>query len=69
MHSIEVPLSLIKGEPVFILNKFGNSGKLRAVYISKPRQVHDSDSHHCNEVSAKGSIRYYPRQWDVSGFS
>lgn len=30
------------------------------------RQVHEKDSHHCNEVSAKSSIRYHPKKWIIN---
>ena len=51
-----------------VLNHFGNASNLRAVHISKPRQVHEKDSHHCNEVTAKSSIRYHPKKWVINWF-
>lgn len=63
---IEIPITYEGDEKWFVLNHFGDSGQLRAVSISKPRQVHEKDSHHCNEVSAKGSIRYHPRKWKIN---
>lgn len=65
IKSVEVPINYEGEEKWFVLNNFGNSGKLRAVYISKPRQVAERDNHHCNEVSAKSSIRYHPKKWII----
>lgn len=64
--TVEVPINYEGNEKWFLLNHFGNSGKLRAVRISKPRQVAERDSHHCNEVSVKSSIRYLPKRWKIN---
>ena len=66
IKKVEVPISYEGNDKWFVLNHFGNSGSLRAVHISKPRQVHEKDSHHCNEVSAKSSIRYHPKKWIIN---
>ena len=58
-----IPVIYHGNEKWLLLNFLSNTGKLRAVSISKPRQVHDPDSHHCNEVSVKSSIRYFPKKW------
>ena len=61
--TFEIPVKIVDGEPWFIFSQGPNGGKLRAVHISKVRHVHDWDSHHCNEVSAKTSIRFSPKNW------
>ena len=66
IKSVEVPISYENGEKWLVLKNFGDTGKLRAVAISKARQVHEGDSHHCNEISAKGSIRYHPKKWKIN---
>ena len=66
INSIPVPIHYEGDDKWLILNNLGDSGKLRAVYISKTRQVADGDGHHCNEVSAKGSIRYHPKKWNIN---
>lgn len=66
VNKIEVPVIYHGEEKWLLLNYFGNAGKLRAVQISKPRQVPDPDSHHCDEVSAKSSIRYHPKRWIIN---
>jgi len=66
IKSIEVPISYEGNNKWFVLNHFGNSGNLRAVHISKPRRVHEKDSHHANEVTAKGSIRYLAKKWKIN---
>ncbi len=60
---VEIPIKDHKEEKWLLLDVLGNSGKLRAAFISKPLQVPDSDSHHCNEVNVKTSIRYHPKKW------
>ena len=65
IKSIAVPINYEGGEKWLVLNHFGNSGKLRAVHISKMRQVTERDSHHINEVSVKSSIRYHPKKWKI----
>ena len=66
IRSIEVPV-IYEGENKWlVLNHLGNAGNLRAVHISKPRQIHEKDSHHCNEVTAKSSIRYHPKRWIIN---
>ena len=62
MKTIEVPIIFHNGKPWLLLDSLDSSGKLRAVYISKPKQVLDFDKHHCNEVRVKKSIRYLPRK-------
>ena len=63
---IDIPVIYHGEDKWLLLNHLGNSGKLRAAFISKPVQVADSDSHHCNEVSAKTSIRYHPKKWVIN---
>ncbi|MFC1648718.1 hypothetical protein ACFL1B_04640 [Nanoarchaeota archaeon] len=58
-----VPVVWKEGKRWLLLNKKSNTGLLRAVKISKPHQVLDWDGHHCNQVSVKGSIRFYPKKW------
>ena len=62
---IEVPVVYHDQEKWLLLNCLGNTGKLRAVSISKSRLVHEADSHQCNEASAKSSIRYHPKRWKI----
>jgi|TARA_Y100000310_G_C20517398_1_gene731890 hypothetical protein len=64
MKSEEIPVIKKEGKNWFLLNFLSTSGTLRAVYISKPKQVLDWDKHHCNELKVKKSIRYYPKMWD-----
>ena len=49
-----------------ILNSLSNKGLLRAVKIDKRKNpVLDWDAHHCDEAAAEGSIRYYPKRWQM----
>ena len=54
-----------KGNRWLCLNVLGNTGLLKAVAISKPVQVLDDDTHHCNQVSVKTSIRYHPKKFKI----
>lgn len=65
ISSVSVPISYEGDKKWFVLNHFDNSGQVRAAHISKVRQVHEKDSHHCSEVSVKTSIRYHPKRWKI----
>lgn len=61
-----VPVKVVNGEPWLILNNLSNKGLLRAVKIDKRKNpVLDWDGHHCDEAAAEGSIRYYPKRWQM----
>ncbi|MBI2141122.1 hypothetical protein HYU16_01730 [Candidatus Woesearchaeota archaeon] len=63
---VSVPVKNVNGQDWLILNSLSNRGLLRAVKIEKrKRPVPDWDGHHCDEAAAEGSIRYYPKRWQV----
>ena len=64
--SVSVPVKNVNGQDWLILNNLSNKGLLRAARIDKKKKpVPDWDGHHCDEAAAEGSIRYYPRKWQM----
>ena len=62
-NSVSVPIVSEGSDKWLLLNVLGNSGKLRAGYISKQRSVLEKDGHHIREVSVRTSIKYYPKKY------
>ena len=62
---VEIPVLFHGDVPWLLLNHLSNTGLLRAASMSKPRRAHDPDAHHCDEISAKTSIRYHPKKWFI----
>lgn len=65
--SISVPIKNVEGKDWLILNALSNKGVLRTAKIDKRKNpVPDWDGHHCDEASVEGSVRYYPRKWQIN---
>lgn len=66
VETVSVPVKLVNGVPWLLLNSLSNKGLLRAASIDKKKKpVPDWDGHHCDEAAVEGSIRYFPRKWQV----
>ncbi len=63
MKSVDLPFVERDGRKWILLSALGRSGILRAAHIAKPKQVPDWDSHHCDQVQAKSSMRFHAKQW------
>lgn len=64
---VPVPVKVVNGEPWLVLNSLSNKGLLRAASIDKRKNpVPDWDGHHCDEASVEGSVRYYPKKWQIN---
>ena len=64
--SISVPVKTVNGQDWLILNNLSNKGLLRAAKIDKRKNpVPDWYGHHCDEAAVEGSIRYFPKKWQV----
>lgn len=61
-----IPIVIDKGRKWLLLNVLGDTGNLRAACISKARRVLEDDGHHCDEVNAKGSVKYWPKKFFIN---